>query len=131
MTDTEPCKVLIVEDSAVFRQLLKSALCSHFPTLDVIEAEDLADGHRKACQHRPAVVFVDIRLPDGNGLDLAERIRQDRLAGTVAVCTSHDLPEYRQAALQRGASLFLAKQCLDWDEVVSFAEEALARKTKR
>lgn len=111
------CTVLIVEDNQVFREVLRDTLCCRFPSIRVLEAEDLAEGGARLTEGAPDVVFLDIGLPDGNGLDLAEVIARERPGTKVVVCTNHDIPEYREAAARRGATHFLAKEKVSWDEV--------------
>ena len=126
MTAERACTVLIVEDNGLFRQVLGDALRHRFPGLRVLEATDLDQGGVKLCEGRPDLVFLDIGLPDGNGLDLAEVIRRERPDAVVVVCTSHDLPEYRQAAEACGAHHFLPKDQMDWEKVGDLVELALA-----
>jgi DNA-binding NarL/FixJ family response regulator len=87
-------KVLIVEDSPLFRQVLREGLCSRFPFIDVLEAGDVPTGLRIAREHAPDLAFIDIRLPGGNGLELTAKIKDEIPGITVIVCTSHDLPEF-------------------------------------
>ena len=49
---------------------------------------------------------------------------------TVAVCTSYDLPEYRQVARARGAAHFVCKQSIDWDELGNLVEAELKRRRR-
>jgi DNA-binding NarL/FixJ family response regulator len=115
----------MVENNRVFRELLRGLLGSRFPRLEILEAGGLAEGTQQARAHGPAVVFVDISLPDGNGLDLAKRIR-DELPGTrVIVCTTYDIPEYREAAARCGAQRFLSKDNLDTEALIAVVEGAL------
>lgn len=117
MESTCSCTVLIVEDNQVFREVLRDTLCGRFPSVRVLEAEDLAEGSARLRDGAPDVVFLDIGLPDGSGLDLAETIARERPGTKVVVCTNHDLPEYREAASKSGASHFLAKEQVSWDEI--------------
>lgn len=110
-------KLLIVDDNADFRGLLRSRLREHLHGVEVWEAEDLAEADRKLVQCRPRAVLLDLALPDGCGLELAERVQRDAPQTKVFVVTGHDLPEYRDAAKQRGAAGFFAKGLLAWDDV--------------
>ncbi|MHB8764107.1 MAG: response regulator [Deferrisomatales bacterium] len=119
-------RALLVEDNAVFRSLLRSILCAWFPTLEICEAEDLAQAHTRFREQAPQVVFVDIGLPDGNGLDLVRRIKHEAPATTVAVCTSHEQPTYEAAAWACGADCFLSKRGLHRDQVARVVHLAQA-----
>lgn len=118
-------KILIVEDNAGFRQTLIATLCARFPFVTVFEAETLAEGQDKVGECSPDLVFLDIRLPDGNGLDLAERVRRELPTATVAVCTAYGGPEYAEVARQCGASHFIPKDQLCPQTIDDVIEEVL------
>ncbi len=109
MSERARAKVLIVDDANIFRNLVRNALCTRFPGLDVIEARDVAEGYHHVNEYRPRLVLLDVSLPDGNGLHLARRIRDELPEVVVCICTSYDFPEYRQAATECGAAHFISK----------------------
>ncbi len=112
-----PVKVLIVEDNPLFREVLRETLRVGWRSLTIFEAGSMAEGRRLLRECVPDLVLLDIGLPDGNGLDLAEQIRREFPAASVMVCSSHGGAEYREEARRRGVTRFLCKQELDWDEV--------------
>ena len=57
----------------------------------------------------PKIVFMDIRLPGENGLELTKKIKKNYPDVIIVVITSYDLPEYRQAARESMADYFLPK----------------------
>ncbi len=63
-------ETMLVEDNSSFRQLVKDDLQSQFPSMDIIEAEDGVEAFRKIDSHPPNLIFMDIRLPGENGLEL-------------------------------------------------------------
>ena len=69
-------KTLIVEDSVTFRQTLKESLRSRFPMMEIKEAPDGRDLFNKIDSFHPKIVFMDIRLPGENGLELTKRIKR-------------------------------------------------------
>ena len=73
------CKTFIVDDHVTFRQRLKESLRSRFPTMEIEEEPDGRDLFNKIDSFHPRIVFMDIRLPGGNGLELR------RLAETLAL----------------------------------------------
>ncbi|RPI99103.1 MAG: response regulator, partial [Deltaproteobacteria bacterium] len=64
------CKILIVEDNATFRQMLKEMLYSRFPTMKIAEEPDGRELFPEMDAFHPDIVFMDIRLPGENGLEL-------------------------------------------------------------
>lgn len=115
---------LIVEDSPVFRDVLRSILCTWFPGLPICEAGGVVEGHARFVEQGPGVVFVDIGLPDGNGLDLVKRIKHEAPGTTVAVCSNHEHPAYQEAARACGADCFLGKSTLDGTRVAAVVRQA-------
>jgi DNA-binding NarL/FixJ family response regulator len=103
------CKTLIVEDNATFRQMLKESLCSRFPTMEIEEEPDGRDLINKIDSFHPKIVFMDIRLPGENGLELTKKIKKNHPDIIIVILTSYDLPEYRQAARESMADYFVPK----------------------
>jgi DNA-binding NarL/FixJ family response regulator len=102
-------EVLIVEDDPLFRQILKEILASRFPSVSVVEEARGTEALRQFAAHRPAIVFMDIKLPEMNGLELTKRMKDADSGVPVIIITNHDTPEYRQAALESGADYFISK----------------------
>ena len=103
------CKVLIVEDNSTFRQMLKEILYTRFPTMEIAEEPDGSELFSKLDAFHPNIVFMDIRLPGENGLELTKKIKMNYPDIIVVILTNYDLPEYRQAALQSKADHFVMK----------------------
>lgn len=103
-------RVLIVDDATLLRHLIVEGLRRRFPGIEFIEAEGVAEGYRHARQYQPRLAILDVSMPDGNGLDLARRFRDELPETLVCICTLHDEPEFRQAAADSGAVSFIAKQ---------------------
>jgi DNA-binding NarL/FixJ family response regulator len=116
MAECARTKMLLVDDATMFRLFLKDALCARFPGVEVLEAGSVAEGYRCVKEHQPRLVLLDVSLPDGNGLALARRIRDELPEVVVCICTLHDEPEYRQAAAESGAACFICKQGDVWNE---------------
>jgi DNA-binding NarL/FixJ family response regulator len=106
---TDGPRVLIVEDSPVFRKLLKETLHSRFPSMQISEAEDGKEGLQKVKDFCPELIFMDVKLPGENGLELTKKIKAQCPGITVIILTSYDTPEYREAAVQSKANYFLSK----------------------
>ena len=105
-------KVLIVDAAPVVRSLLRNALTARFPRIEVHEADTLQSGYRSARGVTPGLVLLEVRLPDGNGLDLARRLNSEMPEVALCICTAQDDLEYRRAAREAGARHFISK--LEW-----------------
>ena len=102
-----PPRVLVVDDEADLRELLELTLVGM--GLDVDCAADLRQAHVCLDAHRYALCLTDMRLPDGDGLNLVARIGRDFPETPVAVITAFGSAESAVAALKAGAFDYLSK----------------------
>lgn len=103
---------LIVDDATAVRRSLRTLLETTTDITVIGEAANGVDAVRLARSLRPDVVLMDLRMPDGDGLDAIEA-----LAGIgvddpipVIVLTTFHLDEYLYGAFERGAVGFLLKK---------------------
>ena len=105
--------ILVVEDEEVNRALVRAILAhTAEPVLGrttIIEAECLADARSRLAEREVDVVLLDVRLPDGNGLDLARDLLAAASRPRIVVLSASVLPAERQAALDAGCDAFLGK----------------------
>lgn len=114
--------ILIVDDNVAFRKTLKHIILSRFASCRVSEAEDGQSAFRKTGEESPALIFMDLRLPGENGLQLTKRIKASFPHVTVVMLTNLDGPEYREAAAESGADCFLSKKTSSASEVLKSVE---------
>ncbi|HUL21441.1 MAG TPA: response regulator transcription factor [Thermodesulfobacteriota bacterium] len=115
-------RVLIVEDNRIFLEAFKKGLVDYFPSMVIEEAGNADEALQKIKGSPPHLIFMDIRLPGVNGLQLTQRIKKDFPDINIAILTDYDLPEYRQAAVQYGADRFFVKNSLKWDELEALVQ---------
>jgi DNA-binding NarL/FixJ family response regulator len=104
-------RVLLADDQRLIRAGF-SALLTAEPDMEVVgEAATGSEALGLTRERRPDVILMDIRMPDGDGLETTERIVADpALAGTrVVIVTTFELDEYVARAIAAGASGFLVK----------------------
>ncbi|HWC25067.1 MAG TPA: response regulator transcription factor [Solirubrobacteraceae bacterium] len=100
--------VLIVDDHAAFRVVARALLQAD--GYDVVgEASDGRAGLEAAALLQPDVVLLDVRLPDGDGFQVADRLTSDGCRSAVVVTSSSDDPLYPERATSSGARGFVAK----------------------
>jgi DNA-binding NarL/FixJ family response regulator len=120
-----PTTVLLVDDHELIRQGLRRAF-EREPDFEVVaEATTVASAVAAAEEHQPAVIVMDVRLPDGSGLDATRRIRQSQPLVGIVVLTMYAGDEQLFAALDAGASAFVEKES-PVDDVVAAARHAAA-----
>lgn len=117
--------VLIAEDNAAYRRSLHQVLAGRFPFMQITESADGADALHQALARHYDLIFMDVRLPQGNGLDLTRAIKAVFDTSIVCVITSYDLPEYREAALRNGADRFMVKGDSTGEDIVAMVESVL------
>jgi DNA-binding NtrC family response regulator len=102
-----PEKILIVDDEPFIRMILNKALMSW--NYETFEAGTVAEAVKIFNELEPAVVLLDIDLPDGSGLDVLKKIKEQK-SETIAIMVtgSVDVPN-TIAALRGGAHDFISK----------------------
>jgi CheY-like chemotaxis protein len=110
-----PARILLVEDEAANRALFR-AILEHSPLARLKHATVVEAGSLKAARlaletAQFDVVLLDVRLPDGNGLDLTDQIAaiDEVKRPRVAIVSASVLPAERAAAIESGADAFLGK----------------------
>jgi DNA-binding NarL/FixJ family response regulator len=119
---------MLVEDSSSFRQVVKDNLRDQFPSMDIIEAADGVEAFQKIDSHPPNLIFMDISLPGENGLELTRKIKADYPDVIIIILTSHDSPEYREAAIRNKADYFFSKGAIISDGVFTLVKSILLKK---
>lgn len=119
-------QVLIVEDNAAYRESLRHLLAERFPAICIAEAADGEDALRQALSIGFGLIFMDIRLPRANGLDLTRIIKAANPASVICVVSSYAMLEYREAAHRNGADCFLVKgEATGMQKIVALVESLL------
>jgi two-component system response regulator RegA len=108
--------LLIVEDDKAFLERLARAMESRGFT--VTTSETVADGVARIGRSAPAFAVVDLRLGDGNGLDVVEALKSKRPDARVIVLTGYGNIATAVTAVKLGAVDYLAKPA-DADDVVN------------
>jgi DNA-binding NarL/FixJ family response regulator len=102
-------RVLIVDDSEVFVQHLRSRLAEIIGLEIVGQAGNVADATSEIRKARPDVVILDIRIPGGSGFDVLEGIGKEPAKPIVVMLTNCSGSQYRKKCLQDGARFFFDK----------------------
>lgn len=106
--------LLLVDDDAPFLRRLARAMETRGFKVEI--AESVAEGIAKAKAHPPKFAVVDLRLGDGNGLDVIEAIRKGREDTRVIVLTGYGNIATAVTAVKLGAVDYLSKPA-DADDV--------------
>jgi DNA-binding NarL/FixJ family response regulator len=120
-----PLRLLVVDDHEVVRQGLVSLLDRRAGFEVVAQAGSVAESITLAARHEPDLVIMDVRLPDGSGVEACREIRAARPETRVVMLTSYPDEEAVLSAIIAGASGYLLKQIRGRDLVSAL--EAVGR----
>lgn len=108
-------KVLVVDDEEMIRWSIAQTLSA--AGYEVAEAETARDGMKLFRQLLPGVVFLDLRLPDGDGLQLLKQMKEEPGArSAVILMTAYGEISTAAQARQLGAFDYLSKP-FDFDQI--------------
>lgn len=105
----EPIKVLLVDDHALFRKGVASALASHTDIQVVGEASNGEEALAKARELMPDVILMDISMPGGDGLAATRRIKAEIPYAKIIMLTVAEQDESLFEAIKSGAHGYLLK----------------------
>ena len=107
-------RILIIDDEQQLRKLLARII--GLEGYEVLEAEDCAHGMKMLAQYDFEVVLCDVKLPDGNGVDLIDKIKKVAPLTEVILLTAYgNIPDGVQA-IKNGAFDYITKG----DEPIKF-----------
>lgn len=121
-----PREVLYIEDNALNRALVEQYLHAR-PALRLRQATNAAEGLAMLAERQPALLLLDLHLPDGDAPTLIRRLRDDPAnAGLrIAVLSADALPEAQEACTAAGADAFWTKPILA-DTFLARVDEQIA-----
>jgi len=114
ISDFDNKSLLIVDDDNPFRERLARAM--EKKGFEVIQAEGVKKGIESAKQKKPAFAVVDLRLSDGNGLEVVKQIQSSNSTSRIIMLTGYGNIPTAVAAIKEGAIDYLAKPA-DADDV--------------
>lgn len=101
-------RILILEDVAETRRWLAQIAATAFPSAEIVERENLRAG-LDAMRQPPDLALIDLRLPDGSGLELLKALREQSPKTVCVITTIMGDDADVVAALSRGAEGYLLK----------------------
>jgi len=112
-TDTTAVRCVIADDERLMREQLRARLAEVWPDLQVVaEAKNGVEAVALVAEHRPELVFLDIRMPGLTGVEAARQIAQmeigdDELLPEIVFITAYD--QYAVEAFEQGVADYVLK----------------------
>jgi len=126
-------RILLVEDEEMNRALIKASIARFGDELvrsaELLQAETLAQARDEISRGLVDLVLLDVRLPDGNGLDFAREFQalSPGARPRVLILSASVLPDERAAAIESGADRFVGKPYRPDEMVATIGELLLLR----
>ena len=121
---TENRRILIIDDERPILMTLEALLGRHGYHPEV--AANASTGMRLLQSKPPALVLLDLQLPDADGLQMLEQIKVDHPDTQVIILTAHDSLNNAIESIKRGAYHFISKPYAP-EELLSLVEKALEK----
>jgi len=121
---TDNRHVLIVDDERPVLMTLEALLKRHGYQVDT--ASTAAQGLKVLKSKSPTLVLLDLRLPDADGLEMLDRIKNELPEVQVIILTAHDSLHNAIESIKRGAFHFISKPYAP-EELLSLVEKALEK----
>jgi DNA-binding NarL/FixJ family response regulator len=118
--------IVIADDSALWRDRIKSILIDIKEVFVVSEAENGADALQIIREKEPDLAILDIRMPEMNGIVLLKKIREFKMKVKIIMLTNYPYPQYKKRCLEAGADYFLSKT-VDFEDIKIVITDMLKR----
>jgi two-component system, NarL family, response regulator NreC len=115
MTKNSKIKILIADDHAILRAGLRMLIEAQSDMMVVAEAENGNDAIRLARATSPAVVILDVTMPEKGGLYAIRDLLKNNPSLRILLLTMHEEPAFLRTALAAGASGYVLKKSVDAD----------------
>jgi len=102
-------KILICDDSLLVRTQLRDFINGLQRPIDVFEAQDGKQAVDMYVKHKPDLVFLDVVMPDQNGIECLKRIKEVDPVAKVVMLSSSGTKQILKDALAAGAADFVQK----------------------
>lgn len=103
-------RIVIVEDELRIKEGLNNLIKKLYPDHTVVAMEENGqEGLEAIREHRPDLVFTDIRMPVMSGLDMLEQINEDQIPVKAVILSAYSEFEYAQKAMRLGVKDYLIK----------------------
>jgi DNA-binding NarL/FixJ family response regulator len=123
-------RLFIADDSDILRTRLKEIL-SEFEEIEVVGQARLANEALESIRRlAPDVVILDIRFPNGSGIDVLETVKKENIPTKVIIFTNFPYLQYRKKCFDAGADFFFYK-AIEFEKLITTLEKLIPHFQKR
>lgn len=119
-----PIRVFLVDDHQMFREGVRHRLEQEPDMVVVGEAASAQEALAKLPGAAPAILLVDIRLPDASGIQLARQLRDQGPEPKIVILSGYDFDQYVRALARIGVEGYLLKEAPQESLVAAIREVA-------
>lgn len=128
-------KVLLIDDEPLIREGLKCIIDWNVLGLKIIgEAENGRMGMEKILELKPDIAIVDIKMPEMNGLEMIEKLKEYDIGCEMIVLTAYTDFKFAQKSIELGIHSYILKPIEEFDlkvKVCKLRDEIIKRKTQK
>ncbi len=119
-------KILIIDDSQILRKRI-IGIISDIPGVEICgEAGSSTEAIKLLNEMDPEVIIMDIRMPDGSGIEVLKNIRKQKISVITIILTNYPLIQYREKCMELGADYFFDKSS-DIDKMADVIKQLLIK----
>ena len=123
--------ILIVEDNINLRKMMKDILVAELDFATIAEASNIEETFIEISKYLPDIIIMDLKLKKENGLKLTQLIKEKHPQIIIAINTNYDSLEYRKAAKQKGADVFLSKKTNNVGDIITLTKFVFEDKSRQ
>jgi len=123
--------ILIVEDNISLRKMMKDILAAELHFATIAEASNVKETFIEISKNLPDIIIMDLKLEQENGLKLAQLIKEKHPQIIIAINSNYDSLEYRKAAQQKGADVFLSKKTNNVGDIIAITKFVNENKSRQ
>ena len=102
-------KVIIADDSALIRERIKNEIKLFHEVIVCGEASNGKEALEMIIKINPDLVILDIRMPEMNGIEVLEKIRDLHIKTKVCILTNYPYSQYKKMCLEKRVDYFIHK----------------------
>ena len=123
-------KIIIADDSKLIRDRIAERVKQIDSVNVVAQTTNSVETIEEIKKHKPDVLILDIRMPEGSGINVLKYIKQNKIRIITIVVTNYPIMQYKNKCFELGADYFFGK-ATEFDEVFKLVDKLAKSKSTR